>query len=75
MNKNINLFRSFAVECTQSIIGGRSFTVSSYLLNKFINTTPSYILEICDVESMLPTVTEDPLDPKCAGQLFKPKGK
>jgi hypothetical protein len=75
MSKNINLFHGFAVEATQTIIGGRSFAVSSFLLNKFINTTPSYILEICDAESMLPTVTEDPLDPKCAGQLFKPKGK
>lgn len=75
MNKNINLFQSFAVESTQNIIGGRSFAVSSYLVNKFIKTTPSYILEICDAESLLPTVSEDPMDPKCAGQLFKPKGK
>ena len=71
MKKNIQMFQSFAVNQTENIIGGRAFISSSYLTSSILNNTPSKIYGICEVETV---ISADSSDPKCLGQLFKPKG-
>jgi len=71
MKKNIQIFQSFAVENSKNIVGGKAFFASSYLTSKVLTNTPSKLYDTCEVEMVL---TTDSTEPKCLGQLFKPKG-